>query len=212
MASEVELSDREIEILKLVATGVSNKEIAYQLGISPNTVKVHLRNVFTKIGASSRTEAAFTAVRMGLVEQLAPTIEPDDELEDQTGPESDEIPGSLQVSIPLTNPGARRGLIWALLVVVLVILAVLGMALGRWGPFAPAPTSTPTLAPTAAVSVAVPGSRWSEVSALPQGRSGMAAVVFEGAIYLAGGKTSQGVTGSSLRYRPSQGGWGVACQ
>ena len=35
----------------------------------------------------------------------------------------------------------------------------------------------------------------------------MAAVVFEGAIYLAGGKTSQGVTGSSLRYRPSQGGW-----
>ena len=89
MASEVELSDREIEILKLVATGVSNKEIAYQLGISPNTVKVHLRNVFTKIGASSRTEAAFTAVRMGLVEQLAPTIEPDDELEDQTGPESD---------------------------------------------------------------------------------------------------------------------------
>jgi len=207
MASEVELSDREIEILKLVATGVSNKEIAYQLGISPNTVKVHLRNVFTKIGASSRTEAAFTAVRMGLVEQLAPTIEPDDELEDQTGSESDEVPGSLQVSIPLTNPGARRGLMWALLVVVLVILAVLGMALGRWGPFAPAPTSTPTLAPTAAVSVAVPGSRWSEVSALPQGRSGMAAVVFEGAIYLAGGKTSQGVTGSSLRYRPSQGGW-----
>ena len=51
MASDVELSDREKEILKLVATGVSNKEIAYQLGISPNTVKVHLRNVFTKIGA-----------------------------------------------------------------------------------------------------------------------------------------------------------------
>ena len=52
MASESELSEREIEILRLVATGVSNKEIAVKLTISPNTVKVHLRNVFTKIGAS----------------------------------------------------------------------------------------------------------------------------------------------------------------
>ena len=81
MASDVELSDREKEILKLVATGVSNKEIAYHLGISPNTVKVHLRNVFTKIGAASRTEAALTAVRMGLVEQAAP----DPEIRSRTG-------------------------------------------------------------------------------------------------------------------------------
>ena len=205
MASEVELSDREIEILRLVATGVSNKEIAYQLGISPNTVKVHLRNVFTKIGASSRTEAAFTAVRMGLVEQLPQAVETDDEPEEEAGPESDETPGSLQISIPINNSGARRGLLWVLLVAALVIVVVLGTSLSGWRPFAPAPT--PTLAPTAAVSVTVPGSRWSEVSALPQGRSSMAAVVFEGAIYLAGGKTSQGVTGSSLRYRPSQGGW-----
>ncbi len=219
MASDVELSDREKEILKLVATGVSNKEIAYHLGISPNTVKVHLRNVFTKIGAASRTEAALTAVRMGLVDQIAPAAESEVEPGVETGPNllvtgvqiTEEPANSLQIAMPIPNSGARRRMVWWLLALGLVVLAVLAAALGKWGPFAPAPTPspspTPTLSPTAAVNVTTSASRWSEVSALPEGRSGMAAVVFEGAIYLTGGKTSQGVTGSSLRYRPSQGGW-----
>ena len=62
-----QLSEREQVILRLVATGLSNQQIANQLGISINTVKVHLRNVFGKIGAASRTEATLYAVRTGLV-------------------------------------------------------------------------------------------------------------------------------------------------
>lgn len=62
-----QLSEREQEILQLVAAGLSNQQIANQLGISVNTVKVHLRKVFGKIGVASRTEATLYAVRNGLV-------------------------------------------------------------------------------------------------------------------------------------------------
>jgi DNA-binding CsgD family transcriptional regulator/N-acetylneuraminic acid mutarotase len=71
MSDESQLSEREREILGLVATGATNQQIAQQLGIAVNTVKVHLRNIFGKINVVSRTEATLYAVRTGLV-QLDP--------------------------------------------------------------------------------------------------------------------------------------------
>src|SRR5512137_1214546 len=62
-----ELSERELELLKLLATGLSNKEIAGQLFLSVNTVKVHLRNIFAKLGVQSRTEATVIAIQRGYV-------------------------------------------------------------------------------------------------------------------------------------------------
>ncbi len=62
-----QLSEREREILQLVAAGLSNQQIANSLGVSVNTIKVHLRNTFGKIGATSRTEATMYAVRAGIV-------------------------------------------------------------------------------------------------------------------------------------------------
>ena len=59
------LSEREIEILKLVASGKSNQSIADQLSISENTVKYHLKNILQKLGVSNRTEAVTIAMQTG---------------------------------------------------------------------------------------------------------------------------------------------------
>ena len=59
------LTDRELEVLKLAATGMTNREIGRALDISARTVQVHLSNVFGKLGVGSRTEAVLYAVREG---------------------------------------------------------------------------------------------------------------------------------------------------
>ena len=62
-----EMSPRQTEILNLVAKGFSNKEIAEIIGISPETVKEHVAKILHSIGASSRAEAATTAINLGLI-------------------------------------------------------------------------------------------------------------------------------------------------
>ena len=61
------LSERESEVLDLLAEGLSNKLIAHRLSISEHTVKTHVAAIFAKLGASSRTEAVSQAIRRGLV-------------------------------------------------------------------------------------------------------------------------------------------------
>lgn len=64
---EEELTRTERKILQAVAAGKSNKEIAFDLSVSENTVKTHVKNVFDKLGVSDRTNAATTAIKRGLV-------------------------------------------------------------------------------------------------------------------------------------------------
>jgi len=63
--TEEPLSDRELEILKLTARGMSNKDIANRLFLSVRTVKAHLSNIFNKMAVASRTEAIVKGVREG---------------------------------------------------------------------------------------------------------------------------------------------------
>ena len=62
-----DMSPRQIEILKLIAKGLSNKEIANVLGLSTDTVKEHVTKILERIGASSRTEATALALEMHLI-------------------------------------------------------------------------------------------------------------------------------------------------
>ena len=61
------LTPAEQNVLRMIVGGMSNKEIAFALEVSENTVKTHVKNIFDKIGVSDRTSAATTAIKRGLV-------------------------------------------------------------------------------------------------------------------------------------------------
>ena len=66
-AIQTELSDRELDVLRLIASGKDNAEIARQLYISPKTVKNHISNILMKLQIENRIQAAVYAVRSGIV-------------------------------------------------------------------------------------------------------------------------------------------------
>ncbi len=192
-----ELSEREREILILVATGLSNKEIAQRLVISPNTVKVHLRNIFAKISVSSRTEAALFAIREGLVVGMGETTE----AAPAGAPASpaDPAPTLPFIVMPGIAPARRPNwLAWGL-VAGLAILASVSTLFFLRTQLTAAPQPTPAL------ETAIP--RWTVRAELPTARSGLAVVAYENKIYAIGGETGGGISGALERFDPSTGAW-----
>jgi len=187
-----ELSERELDILKLVATGASNKEIAQELFISSNTVKVHLRNIFTKIGANSRTEAAMYAVRNGVVE----TASVQGLLGEATLQNSEAADLAVSTAILAEKKVSRRMI--GLLVVIFISLAVLAIVYFR-----------DKIIPTEAFLPPTPTPRvqWFELPGLPTPRTGLAATNFENQIYAIGGKDTAGVSNVVEMYDPSVNTW-----
>lgn len=209
-----QLSEREREILRLVATGATNQQIAAQLNISANTVKVHLRNIFGKIGVASRTEATMYAVRNGLLEVLPATLSAPVA---EAAPETREIALPLQPDEPPRESGyyshkpvlghadARRrsivgGVIGATLLVVIVVALTLREML-----FASRPVSEME------VSLPAPKDRWRVLEAMPSARAGFALCVYgyngRQYLYAIGGETSDGVTGQVIRFDSQTNTW-----
>jgi two-component system, NarL family, response regulator len=62
------LSEREVEVLQCIARGAANKEVAFQLRISEETVKVHVKHILDKLGVTDRTHAVTIALRRGIIE------------------------------------------------------------------------------------------------------------------------------------------------
>jgi DNA-binding CsgD family transcriptional regulator/N-acetylneuraminic acid mutarotase len=208
------LSEREQEILRMLATGASNKEIAYQLNISPNTVKVHLRNIFSKIEVASRTEAVMFAVRTGLVAGAAPTVETvEDDLETaEPRPEGEEQTeaGEEEVEAPKPAlPNSRRRTLLLLtaagLIVVVAILFASGVLRLAGDPLKPFATASEEPLPEFATPA--PAQRWQVMASLPAARSAAAGAVYENHIYVIGGETAAGLTGSVLVYDEKEDRW-----
>jgi NarL family two-component system response regulator YdfI len=62
-----DLTPREVEVLRMLAEGLGNREMASRLGISDHTVKFHISSILDKLGASTRTEAVTMGIRMGII-------------------------------------------------------------------------------------------------------------------------------------------------
>jgi len=186
MQATSELTEREREILRLIASGASNKDIARQLFISPNTVKVHLRNIFAKIGAASRTEAAVYAIREGLTQAAdLPAL----------APATQEL--SAAIPIPLETK-SKPHYFWIAALVTILLAGVVALVVTT--------TQPPAIAVASPAPVAAP-QRWQELADLPTARSGLAVAVYENQIYAIGGETAQGVTGVMEQYDAASDTW-----
>jgi len=202
MSANDPLSDRERELLQLVATGASNKEIAQKLSISTNTVKVHLRNIFSKTGVVSRTEAALYAIRNGLV--AVDTTQPESTSESgeiEIPKDALETPALTAVAPIVAAPAIKRSnYLW-----IIAPLIMLGIVIGAFALFArqsPSIVSASPVAPVASI-------RWQRKSPLPTARSGLAAVSYENIIYTIGGETETEITSTAESYDSIQDTWTV---
>lgn len=182
------LSERELEVLRLMATGATNQQIARELVISVNTVKVHVRNIFEKLGVQSRTEATYYAIQEGWIP-----------VERVTTPAEEVAPAPQPAGLQafLSRPRLVAALAAAL---VLVALPLVWLVMPGWR--SPASKPTPAVFPGGTSP-----KRWNQRAPLPTARSGLALAAHAGHVYAIAGQDEQGVTGLVHRYDPTTDTW-----
>jgi DNA-binding CsgD family transcriptional regulator/N-acetylneuraminic acid mutarotase len=184
------LSEREMDVAQLLATGASNSEIARELTISPGTVKVHIRNIFDKLQASSRTEASMVLVQRGWLTVPGVAL-------------ASAAPAELPTPVPPLGDMPARPAPWQ----IVWMLGALGLVfIALWTPTLLAQPQTRSDLLTDAGSVALgqpelePQARWDARTPLPDARSRLAVAVWDERLYAVGGETDVAVTDQLLAY------------
>ncbi len=195
------LTDREKEVLELVATGITNREVAQKLFISVNTVKVHLRNVYTKLGADSRTEATMIAVREGWV----PVDNSDQATSEGAGGEEG-VRRAEAVPMPPLPWSKRIALLGALLILVFGVVVTWPRSESQAGTDSDLPLDR---SQSSLVSGLPPGgeSAWQERAQMPTRRAHLALTAAGDRLLAIGGQTPEGVTGAVEAYDPENDMW-----
>jgi DNA-binding CsgD family transcriptional regulator len=197
-----ELTEREIELLQLVATGVTNRQVAQRLSISVNTVKVHLRNIYAKLGAESRTEATVIAVREGWV-----TVEGAEKTDATASTETAPAPQA-----PLVTPLPPLPLVKRIALIVALLLAVAGVV-GTWPRSSPQADDGLSLPPNLEPDQVPPQvvmleeSPWQERAQMPTRRAHLALAAVGGRIFAIAGQTTEGTVATVEIYDPREDLW-----
>jgi DNA-binding CsgD family transcriptional regulator len=195
------LTDREREVLELVATGITNREVAQELFISINTVKVHLRNVYTKLGADSRTEATMIAVREGWVSVGEG---------EGTSPEASatEPKSATEPRVPPAPP-----LPWSKRIALLTSLAIVAFAVIVTGPRTLSQPGNGSAfldesrQDGGAISSQRAESPWQERAQMPTRRAHLALAAAREQLLAIGGRTPAGITAAVEAYDPEADIW-----
>lgn len=180
------LSDREIDVLRCIAEGLTNKEAAESLHISPYTVKTHLRNIYAKLGASSRTEATLVGMEKGFIvvpgleNEPPPAVEPDPEITSQPTIEQAPETSNQQTSQAETQATSRPN--WLAIGLGVLLLVVIGGGGWLWQNGRSTPQQITTFEERAL------GNNWAVTSPFDTPRSNMATVTIGPFIYEIGGQ------------------------
>lgn len=193
------LSMRELDVLRCAVNGASNKEIAAELFISENTVKVHLRNVYTKLGASSRTEAVTTALQQGLVtipgtETTAVSTPDLSSHAESTAETALQFPEQETGQPTISEPNkARKWLLYGSVALLTLILLATAAYFGSQAAIQGAATALPPT-PEPYLEETIGQTRWYSTRPLVLPLSGMAIASVGLDVYHIGGETETGVT------------------